>query len=125
MFKIVFCLHRLEALSHQDFLDYWYGKHAPLVRQHAETTGLIKYVQSHGLAHPVDELLNRGRKGPAAYDGVAELYYRSAEALLLTIKDRSAHAAGIALLEDEKRFIDLSRSPLFVCEERAIIPRAD
>jgi hypothetical protein len=30
-------------------------------------------------------------------------------------------AAALELLEDERRFIDLARSPLFVGEERAIL----
>jgi len=120
MTKLVFCLTRRAGLSHQEFLDYWYHRHAPLVRQHAKTIGLVKYVQSHGLAHPVDELLRRTRGGPPAYDGVAELFYESAEALQQALLDRSVRPAGMALLEDEKRFIDLPRSPLFVCEERRV-----
>jgi hypothetical protein len=35
--------------------------------------------------------------------------------------ERAAQSAGGALLEDEKPFIDLSQSPLFVCQERVII----
>jgi hypothetical protein len=35
--------------------------------------------------------------------------------------DRATCAAGMALLEDEKQFIDLARSPLFACTERSII----
>jgi len=121
MTKLVFCLTRRAGLSHQEFLDYWYHRHAPLVRQHAKTIGLVKYVQSHGLAHPVDELLRRTRGGPPAYDGVAELFYESADALQQALLDRSVRPAGMALLEDEKLFIDLPHSPLFVCEERTLI----
>jgi len=120
MVKLIFCLHRRSDLSHQQFLDHWYLRHAPLVRQHAKAIGLLRYVQSHGLAHPIDELLRRSRGGPAGYDGVAELYYESAEALHQAMYAAAARAAGQVLLADERQFIDLARSPLFVCEERLI-----
>jgi len=122
MVKLIFCLTRRADLTHQQFLEHWYQRHAPLVREHAKAIGLIKYVQSHGLAHPVDEILRRSRGGPAGFDGVAELYYESAPALHQAMFDRGAQSAGKALLEDEKRFIDLQKSPLFVCEEHPLLP---
>jgi hypothetical protein len=72
-FKLLFCLQRREGLSHQQFLDYWYQKHAPLVRRHAADIGLLRYIQSHGLVHPIDDLLRRSRGGLLGFDGVAEL----------------------------------------------------
>jgi hypothetical protein len=33
----------------------------------------------------------------------------------------AGRAAGAALLEDERRFIDLARSPLWLAEEHALI----
>lgn len=32
-----------------------------------------------------------------------------------------SQAAGLALLEDERKFIDLPRSPLFIGEEKVIV----
>jgi uncharacterized protein (TIGR02118 family) len=121
MIKLIFCLIRRAALTHDEFLEYWYQQHAPLVRKHANAIGILKYVQSHALIHPVNELLSKARGAPPGYDGVAEIYYRSAEALQQAMFDRSARPAGLVLLEDEKRFIDLPRSPLFVCIERTLI----
>jgi hypothetical protein len=57
----------------------------------------------------------------SGYDRVAELFFESAATLHRDLLDRAAPAAGLALLEDEKRFIDLARSPLFTCTERSII----
>ena len=37
--------------------------------------------------------------------------------------DPAARKAGLELLEDEKRFIDLAKSPLFLVEEREIVAR--
>ncbi|MFL6603449.1 MAG: EthD domain-containing protein [Steroidobacteraceae bacterium] len=121
MVKLIFCLTRRPELSHAEFIDYWYQKHAPLLRKHAEAIGILKYVQSHTLEHPVNELLRRSRSAADGYDGVAEIYYQSAEALHRAMFDPTAQSAGKALLEDEKRFIDLARSALFVCSEQTII----
>ena len=32
MLKLMFCLHRLPHLSVEEFQDYWYNQHGPLVR---------------------------------------------------------------------------------------------
>jgi hypothetical protein len=53
------------------------------------------------------------------YDGVAELWWDSIDdALANPTPERQA--AGLELLEDERKFIDLSRSPLWFGQERPI-----
>jgi hypothetical protein len=53
------------------------------------------------------------------YDGVAELWWDSLDDVFANITpDREA--AGLALLEDERKFIDLQNSPLFFGEEKVI-----
>jgi uncharacterized protein (TIGR02118 family) len=119
--KLVFCLRRLPHLSREEFQTYWYERHAPLVRSHAATLGIRRYVQTHTLDHPVNDALRASRGGPEAYDGVAELWWDDAEALAAATTTPEGRAAGLALLEDERRFIDLARSPLFVATERPIV----
>jgi uncharacterized protein (TIGR02118 family) len=119
MIKLVFCLRRLPHLSRAEFQRYWRETHAPLVRRHAATLGIRRYVQLHTLEHPTQDALRASRGGPEAYDGVAELWWDDVRDLART--DDDWRAAALALLEDERRFIDLERSPLFVGEERAII----
>jgi hypothetical protein len=46
---------------------------------------------------------------------------RLAADLEASMRDRNASAAGRELLEDERRFIDLARSPLWYGRERLII----
>jgi uncharacterized protein (TIGR02118 family) len=119
MIKLVFCLRRLPHLSRAEFQRYWRETHAPLVRRHAATLGIRRYVQLHTLEHPTQDALRATRGGPEAYDGVAELWWDDVGELARS--DDAWRAAALALLEDERRFIDLERSPLFVGEERAII----
>lgn len=123
MVKLTFCLHRLPALSRAEFQRYWREQHAPLVRRHAETLRIRRYVQLHALAEgdPVNEALRMSRGGPAGYDGVAELWWSSLDELAAATASDAGRAASLALLEDEKRFIDLSRSPLWLSEENVVV----
>ena len=122
MLKLVFCLRRLPEHSRVEFQRYWRERHAPLVKRHAATLGIRRYVQVHTT---LDDTINAGlrasRGGPEAYDGVAELWWDSAEALAAATATDEGRRAGLALLEDERRFIDLARSPLFVAEEHVVI----
>jgi uncharacterized protein (TIGR02118 family) len=119
--KLVFCLRRLPALTREDFQRYWYGTHAPLVRRHAAALRIRRYVQVHTLDDPLQDVLRASRGGPEGYDGVAELWWDSRADLEAATREPAGQAAALALLEDERRFIDLARSPLFVAEERAVI----
>ena len=122
MIKLVFCLRRLPTLSVSEFQQYWFENHAGLVRQHAEALRIRRYTQSHTFS---DVRLSptigvRGGKIDA-YDGVAELWWDSAEDLVEAIASEEGQAAGRALLEDERTFIDLPNSPLFFTNEHVII----
>jgi len=121
MIKLLFGLHRLPHLSRAEFQRYWIERHAPLVRSHAAALGIRRYVQTHTLDDALNDALQASRGGPEAFDGVAELWWDSAEALAAAIASPAGRAAGEALLEDERRFIDLARSPLFVAEEHPIV----
>ena len=121
MIKLVFCLRRLPELSREEFQRYWFERHAPLVRSHAAALQIRRYVQTHTSEQPLNDALQGSRGGREAYDGVAGLWWESAEALASATATPEGRAAGAALLEDERRFIDLARSPLFVAVERAII----
>ena len=121
MVKLVFCLTRLPHLSSEEFQRYWRERHGPLVRESAKALGIRRYVQVHTLDTPVNEALRRGRGGPPAYDGVAELWFDSLEALAAAGATPEGKAAGRRLVEDEKTFIDLARSPVLVAEEHPIV----
>ena len=52
---------------------------------------------------------------------MAELWLDSLDALVAAGSAEAGRAASAALLEDERRFIDLERSPLFLAEEHVVI----
>ena len=122
MIKLVFTLRRREGMSREEFQRYWREEHAPLVRRHAETLRIRRYVQTHARDTDLDEALAGSRGSEArAYDGVAELWWDSLEDLMAAFSSEAGQAAGAALLEDEARFIDLPRSPLWLGEEHAVV----
>ena len=123
MLKLVFCLRRLPHLEREDFQRYWHDTHGPLVRRHAAALRIRRYVQVHTLDDPFQDALRTGRGGPEAYDGVAELWWDSVEDLLEASSSEEGQVAANALLEDERRFIDLPSSPIWLGEENVVIDR--
>ncbi|HEY1827775.1 MAG TPA: EthD domain-containing protein [Acidimicrobiales bacterium] len=121
MVKLVFCVHRHPDLSEEEFHRTWREDHAPLVRSHAETLGIRRYVQSHTAFDPVNAALAASRGGPARFDGVAELWFDSVDTLVACSATPQGIAAAEVLLTDERRFIDHARSPLFMVEEHTVI----
>lgn len=119
--KLVFCLRRLPHLSRSEFQRTWREQHGPLVRRHAETLRIRRYVQTHTLDDALEAALRESRGGPEAFDGVAELWWASREELEAALRDPAGQAAAGELLEDERRFIDLARSPLWLAEEKPVV----
>ena len=75
----------------------------------------------HTLEDALNDALRETRGGPEAYDGVAELWWESREDLAAAIATPEGQRAGEELLDDERRFIDLARSPLWLAEEHPIV----
>ena len=118
MIKLTFCLVRLPHLSREEFQDYWFNKHGPLVASVKDVLRIRRYVQMHSLPPQVSEGIRVTRGGPEGYDGVAELWWDSFEDMAT---GPEAAEAGRLLLEDERKFIDLPKSPLWWGQEREII----
>ncbi len=121
MLKLTFCLVRLPHLTREAFQDYWLNTHGPLVASVKDVLRIRRYVQTHSAAPDLSADIRATRHGPEQYDGVAQLWWDGFEDLAATANDPAAREAGRMLLEDEKRFIDLSRSPLWWGEEKQII----
>jgi uncharacterized protein (TIGR02118 family) len=121
MIKLTFCLTRLPHLTRETFQDYWFKTHGPLVASVAQTLRIRRYVQLHSLAPEASQGLRASRAAPTEYDGVAELWFDSLDALIANGERAEAQAASALLLEDERRFIDHAKSPLWWGEEKPIV----
>jgi uncharacterized protein (TIGR02118 family) len=120
MIKLTFALVRRPEFTREAFQAYWFDHHAPLVASVRDTLRIRRYVQSHSLADELSEPLRASRGAPQGYDGVAELWWDSLEEVAAATSDPAGVEAGRLLLEDERKFIDLAKSPLWWVEERAV-----
>lgn len=119
MIRLEFVLRRKPGMSRAEFQQYWREVHGPLVAKHSTTLNIHRYVQLHTLEDPINDQL-AGTRGSMEkpYDGVAELWWTTREAMVSSFGNNVAgQAAGRELLEDEKNFIDLPNSPLWFAYE--------
>lgn len=113
--RLVYLLRRKPGMSLTDFQRYWREVHGPLVASFATHLDILRYVQVHAVEDPVNAAMQDARGGmEPGYDGVAELWFESEEALAETMASAAGQQAGAALLEDEAKFIDLPQSPLWL-----------
>lgn len=117
MIKFVMCITRRPDISREKFKDYWMNQHGPFFMSNADAMGAKKYVQSHTLNSPLNEGLRSSRGMRPEYDGVAEVWFESEEALIDGMSSPEGQKLGAALQEDEGNFIDHSRSSAFIVEE--------
>jgi uncharacterized protein (TIGR02118 family) len=122
MIKMTFCLTRRPDLTWQEFSAYWRDVHAPLVAERAELLRIRRYVQVRTVQDEALHEAYRARNGgsPAPYDGIAELWFDDLASMRST-RDERASVAARELLEDERRFIDLPRSPIWLGEEWGVV----
>jgi uncharacterized protein (TIGR02118 family) len=122
MIKLVFVIRRREGMTREEFQRYWTEEHAQLVKCHAGVLRVRRYVQTHARDTDLDDALagSRGSE-PRQYDGVAELWWDSIDDLVQAATSEEGQTAQQALLEDERRFIDVANSPIWLGEEIAVI----
>ena len=57
---------------------------------------------------------------PKAYDGAAESWWDTEEDLKAGMESEAGQKAGQRLLEDQKKFIGLAHSPVWISQERPV-----
>ena len=119
MIKLVYVIRRRADMTPEAFRKRWL-EHAPLVARFAKAMQARRYVQSHTLGTPLNAILAGSRGAQPAYDGITEVWWDDVESLTAALATPGGIEAGRALLEDERAFIDLAASSLFLTEEHAI-----
>jgi uncharacterized protein (TIGR02118 family) len=120
--KLTFAVRRRTDIDPAEFHSYWRDQHGPLVRSLRPALGIRRYVQTHRLETPLNDVLRASRSALEPFDGVAELWWDDIDALVAATSSPDGSAAARTLLEDEARFIDLEHSALWLGEEIEIIP---
>lgn len=124
MLKLTMHVKRLPHLTREEFDIYWSDHHGPLVRSHQKILRIRRYVQTSPLGdHLAQEAIRASRSAlEADFDGCAELWWDSLEDHAAARKTDEGAAALRELMDDERKFVDLSRSQLWYGTERQIIP---
>ena len=117
MIKFVMCITRHPDMTREEFRDYWMNRHGPFFMESADAMRARKYVQSHTVDTPLNEGLRSSRGMLPEYDGVAEVWFESEEELVEAMSLAEGQKLGAALLEDEGKFIDHSKSSAFLVKE--------
>ena len=120
MIKFVMCIHRRADLTREQFQEYWLEKHGPFFQKNAATVGSKRYVQSHTLETPLNDILRAARGTQVEFDGVAEVWFESEEALIAAMSSPEGQALVAALHEDELNFVDHARSSAFIVREEEL-----
>ena len=108
MVKLIYGINRKPGMSVEEFQRYWRETHGPIA---ARLPGVRRYVQCHTLPEPYT------RENPPPYDGVAELWFDD----MATLQQAMASPELKAAREDERNFIDHSRTFLIVTEEKPVV----
>ncbi|HEY8429912.1 MAG TPA: EthD domain-containing protein [Sandaracinaceae bacterium] len=122
MIKLVYAIRRRPDLSPEAFRARWL-EHAPLVERFAAAMRARRYVQSHTIETSWNDVLASSRGAQPPYDGITEVWWDDLDALAAALATPEGQEAGRALLEDERAFIDLAASSLFLTEEHEIFDR--
>jgi hypothetical protein len=123
MIRLTYLLRRKPDLSLKDFQAYWREKHGPLVARHSTALNILRYVQVHRFEDELETALREARgTTEASFTGHAELWL-----------DRLGMMAGAGMPErlkgneiaaaDESKFIDFSRSAMWLAKEHVFIDR--
>jgi uncharacterized protein (TIGR02118 family) len=100
MVKTITFIKRKPGMSVEDFGRYWRTKHAPIV---TKLPGLRRYVQCHTIPSGY-------RNGEPAYDGVAEVWFDSTDAM----RESATTPEFRAVRADEPNFIDTTHPFPFI-----------
>ncbi len=107
MIKLVAFFKRKAGLSPEQFHQHWRTNHAELV---VRQKGMRRYVQNH-------TLLGSYKRGEPDYDGVAEAWFDSTEAM----RELAPSPAYAAVRADEANFIDAASMGVVLTEEVVIV----
>ena len=120
MLKLVYVITRRADHTPERFFDYWLNTHGPLVAAQAGALRLRRYVQSHLLEHPLGEAMATARGMLPPVDGITEVWWNSLADMQAAYATPEGAASGRILSADEARFIDFSRSQVFLTQERPV-----
>jgi len=107
---LAMALRRLPSLTHDEFMQHWFGRHASI----GEAVEGVHYRQNHIDVVKTEKLSARIGLGLEILDGLVDSYFANTEDAVELL---SRKEVSVGAIEDEKRFIDHSRSHFGFCRD--------
>lgn len=118
--KVTYLLSKRPDLSQAACHQTWLNDHGPLVASFADLLLMQRYVQSH----TIEPAMNAGFRASKGYlpplDGITEVWVASLADLERSGETDDQRSAGMALVEDERRFVNMGSSRCFLTREHLI-----
>jgi hypothetical protein len=118
--KCTYLLARRADLSVEACHQTWLTDHGPLVASFARALHMARYVQSHTIAPEINQGFVAARGLAEPLDGITEVWMRSTDDLGAGGATEEGRRGGPALVEDERRFVEMGRSRCFFTREHEI-----
>lgn len=109
------CLRRLKGMSRKDYMDHW-EHHQRIGRRANQMNLLMGYIQNTTLLEGDRQGLVTGL-GPESWDGITNAWFESIPKMKALM---ASHLAAVESFEDEKTFIDHSRSVFLVTRAHVV-----
>jgi uncharacterized protein (TIGR02118 family) len=109
MVKLIICAKRKPGMTWKEFDAYRQNQHGPLVKSVPE---FMRHVRKYVQCHVVESSVPLGAAAP--YDGVAELWFDSAEEIARAFSEPKYLEI---IRADEHKFADLAGCISFVTQE--------
>lgn len=120
--KLMVSCRKRADLTNEQFYDYWLNQHAPYAAEQLRRLGAFRYVQSHtDYSQLTTELrVSRGQLNTAE-EGLTEVWFPSAQALMNKLNTTEGLLAFNNLAADEANFLDLPACSHFYTVEVPMI----
>lgn len=118
--KCTYLLSRRSGMTPAQCHGTWLADHGPLVASFARDLNMARYIQSHTIAPEVNAGFVSQRGFAAPLDGITEVWLASERDLGNPRDAAAARKGGEALIEDERRFVEMGRSRCFFTKEHEI-----
>ncbi|MEX2205267.1 MAG: EthD domain-containing protein [Myxococcota bacterium] len=120
--KICYLLQPKPGMTQAACHKTWNMEHGYLLRRHSQATRFARYIQTHTLDDELNDALRQSRLAPPAYAGLTEAWFDRNDLVTIFSDPAGEGARAFNLfLEDEKRFIDFTRSTVFPSKEIVFI----
>ena len=117
MIRLIRCLRRRTDISPEQFRQFWNDpEYEEMIVQIVNATQAVSHVRNLTLQIDVNKELMEFHGTSEPYDGVVEIWWESAEALLPVINTASGAELQFRVNAFEDQFIDREASQFFITE---------